>query len=325
MIIPRYWAEARVQHRDRHRQVTIRRFGWSDLSPEAAQSHAEQRAREAIERVLNGEKLPRREPRVLYNGAEGVPIREEIVDQRGNAIVTRNGYGARCLNTPDVLFADLDFPEGPSNRLFFGVLIALLIAAIALGVATNRVWVGLLQAVASVLVAPLLATFLHQTATTMRGGPENVVRARVARFLRSRPDWNVRLYRTPGGFRLLAMHRTFAPDEPDLADTFRKMGADPIYALMCLRQQCFRARVSAKPWRIGIHDHIPPDHGGWPFAKGWEAPRAAWVAHYEDISRNFAACQYTETLGTGITHPDVQRLQTWHDDLCRAERSLPIA
>ncbi len=323
MIIPKYWAEAKLPHPQR--SETIRRFGWSDDSPEAARAHAESRASEAIQRMLQGEALPRREPRVLYNGAEGVPIREEIVERQGEAIVTRNGYGARCLNVPDVLFADLDFPEGPSKRLFLGVLIVLSLVAIVVGVATGRVWVGLLQMVAAVLVAPLLATFLHQMAITLRGGPEGAIRARVSRFLRSRPDWNVRLYRTPGGFRLLAMHRLFATDDPDLTKYFKEMGADPIYATMCLRQQCFRARVSAKPWRIGIKGHIQPDHGGWPFALGWEAPRAAWVAHYENTAQNFAACRYTETLGTGITHPDAQRLQIWHDALCRAESGLPIA
>lgn len=326
MIIPEYWAEARIAVPDRQPPTTIRRFGWSDDSPEAARTHAEARAQEAIQRILSGENLPRREPRVLYNGAEGVPIREEIIDRQGEAIVTRNGYGALCLNTPNVLFADLDFPEGPSKNLLRGVLAVLLLGAIAVGAATGRLWVvGVIQAIAAVLVTPMLATFLHQMAITLRGGRENVVRARVARFLRSRPDWNVRLYRTPGGFRLMAMHRLFATNEPNLAETFQAMGADPIYATMCLRQQCFRARLSAKPWRIGIHDHIPPDHGGWPFDEGWEAPRAAWVARYDDVGRNYASCRYTETLGTGITHPDAQRLQTWHDDLCRAQSGLPIA
>ena len=36
------------------------------------------------------------------------------------------------------------------------------------------------------------------------------------------------------------------------------IGADPIYVQMCLRQHCFRARVSSKPWRIGIGQHLRP-------------------------------------------------------------------
>lgn len=46
---------------------------------------------------------------MAYNGAQGVPIREEVLERHGDTVITRNGYGAKCLNTPDVLFADVDF------------------------------------------------------------------------------------------------------------------------------------------------------------------------------------------------------------------------
>ena len=36
MIVPQFWAEARLQHRAHRKQVTVRRFGWSDLSQEDA-------------------------------------------------------------------------------------------------------------------------------------------------------------------------------------------------------------------------------------------------------------------------------------------------
>ena len=58
MIIPRYWAESRLQHKTADKQVTVRRWGWSDESQEAAQAHADARAREALDRVLAGEALP---------------------------------------------------------------------------------------------------------------------------------------------------------------------------------------------------------------------------------------------------------------------------
>ena len=41
MIIPRYWAESRLQHKTADKQVTVRRWGWSDESQEAAQAHAD--------------------------------------------------------------------------------------------------------------------------------------------------------------------------------------------------------------------------------------------------------------------------------------------
>src|SRR5262245_45571689 len=99
MIVPQFWAEARIQQRVEKRQVTVRRFGWSDESQADAQINADARAREALARILAGESLPRRERKRPYNGAQGVPIREEIVDRHGDVVLTRNSYGALCLNT----------------------------------------------------------------------------------------------------------------------------------------------------------------------------------------------------------------------------------
>jgi hypothetical protein len=61
MIVPQYWAEARQQHRAAGKQITVRRFGWSDASQGEAQAHAEQRAGEALSQVLAGAKLARRD------------------------------------------------------------------------------------------------------------------------------------------------------------------------------------------------------------------------------------------------------------------------
>ena len=71
MIIPQYWAEARIVQRVEKRQVTVRRFGWSDVGQEAAQAHAQTRAEEALARILNGERLERRELKSAYNAPPG--------------------------------------------------------------------------------------------------------------------------------------------------------------------------------------------------------------------------------------------------------------
>src|SRR3954471_3589110 len=133
MLIPKFWAEGRVQARTAQKQVTVRRFGWSDESQAAAQAIADARAREALARILSGETLPRRELKRAYNGSEGVPIREEIVASYGDTVLTRNSYGAVCLNTPSVLFADIDFSEQPTGEILKPILIVLLTSALGLG------------------------------------------------------------------------------------------------------------------------------------------------------------------------------------------------
>lgn len=325
MIVPQFWAEGRLQHRQKGRQVTVRRFGWSDASQADAQAHADQRTRDALAQISAGAALGRREPKVAYNGAEGVPIREEIISRQGDALLTRNAYGALCLNTPNVFFADIDFASQPSFRLTLAALGALLLGAGAAGWAMASQAIFGVLLLAAFLSASAVAARLHTMALRWQGGAQQVARQRVMAFLASHPDWRVRLYRTPAGLRVMASHRTFAPGDPEVAQCFCALGADPVYALMCLRQQCFRARVSAKPWRIGIPAHLKPRPGVWPVAPEHLPGRAAWVARYEAAAQHFAACTFLETLGSGTVHEDVVPVQQWHDELSRACSALPIA
>ena len=325
MIVPQYWAEGRVQYRKQGRHVTVRRFGWSDTSPAEAQANAEARAQEALQRVLSGEKLIRREPKIPYNGAAGVPIREEIVSRHGETIITRNAYGARCLNTPNVLFADVDFQFDPSFRLTLVVFLLLLLGAVVLGWYSASRLVGSMLAVVALLASGTVARLLHRTLQRAQGGAQRAARHRISRFAERHPEWNLRVYRTPAGLRVLATHRTFQPGEPAVAECFDALDTDPIYVRMCLNQQCFRARVSPKPWRIGIGRHLRPRPGVWPVAPEHMPMRVAWIANYEAAAKSFAACEWIESVGSGITHPDVRSVQELHDEFCGATRHLPLA
>jgi hypothetical protein len=290
VIVPTYWAEGRVSERKRGKQVTVRRFGWSDESQAAAQAHADERARDAFERVQRGETDKRYERKVDYNGADGLPIREEIVERHGDTVITRNSYGARCLNTPNVLFADIDVRTGGFDgwlRASFG---------------------------------PLLKYFSPKRAEDPWVAAERTVREYIA----TRPRELYRLYRTPAGFRLLAMHRTYASDEPEVARLFSAIGVDPIYALMCTRQRCFRARISPKPWRIGVAKHIGPANATWPIKLAHRSKRDLWIAHYEVAAKGHASCRFVAELGDGRPDRIAQTVQRLHDDASRAERNLPL-
>ncbi len=324
MIVPQFWAEARLRDRVDGRQVTIRRFGWSDASLEEAQSHAQIRAREALDRFRAGETIVRREIKRAYNGSEGVPIREEIISRQGETVVTRNSYGALCLNTPNVLFADVDFEWGPSGCLIVTICGILMAAAVSAGWQWD--WkVALAAGVLSLLVGYALAEGIERLRVAIVGGPEEQARQRLARFLDRNPDWYVRLYRTPAGLRVLVLHQTFDPADPRVAEFFQALATDPIYVRMCLRQHCFRARVSPKPWRIGIPQHMKPRPGVWPVNPERLPERQAWIASYERAAEGYAACQFVAALGSGRVDPAAAEVQRLHDDLSRANRNLPMA
>jgi hypothetical protein len=275
---------------------------------------------------MAGTKVSRRERKVPYNGAEGLPIREEIVERHGDTVITRNSYGARCLNTPDVLFADVDVDRG----LTWPVL--LLVYGGSLAVA-GAIWWWLHSAVLAIVagLVTLAVTWILAAlrAVDIPGDPRKVeaeMQRRIAAYVDRHREWHVRLYRTPAGMRALVMHRTFDPDEPAVAEFFAALKSDPIYVLMCQRQHCFRARVSPKPWRIGIAAHIKPRPGTWPVKPERLPARAAWIEAYEKAARNYAACEFVETVGaTTMIDPKAEAVRRVHDDLCKAESNFPIA
>lgn len=327
MIVPQYWAEARLQ-RPRAKgqpQVTVRRFGWSDASQAEAQSMADTRAREALERAVRGEKLDRREPRVPYNGARGVPIREEILARHGDVVITRNAYGAHCLNTPDVLFADVDFDEPVSGRAVLLVALVHLGIAVALGVGASSFKVGLFAALLGLILAYPVASRSRGLRVRLGGGAERRGRGAIDAYARDNPQSRLRLYRTPRGFRVLALHRTFDPASGEVAEFFQRLGVDRVYARMCGNQHCFRARLTAKPWRIGVADHMKPRPGTWPVCPEKRLVRGSWIANYEARAAGFAACRFVEELGSGGIDPRAAVVRDLHDQLSQSLSGREVA
>jgi hypothetical protein len=94
---------------------------------------------------------------------------------------------------------------------------------------------------------------------------------------------------------------------------------------MCLRQNCFRARVSPKPWRVGIEQHLRPRPGIWPINPERLPERRRWVDSYEKAAESFASCAFLEALGSGRVHPAATEVQRLHDDLSRSSVALPLA
>jgi hypothetical protein len=329
MIVPDFWAEARAHHPRKGRKsspVTVRRFGWSTTSQADAEAMARQRADEALAKIVSGQTtLARHEPKVPYHGAEGVPIREEVLARHGSDVITRNSYGAHCLNTPDVLFADIDYETGPRVRLVLAAMTCLLVSGVLLAAwfRSGAILIGTIFAL--IFVGYALAWGWWRLGMRLRGGPVRVAGRRVQAFLKSHRDWHLRLYRTPMGLRVVAMHRTFRPEEPAVKSFFEALRVDPLYAKMCRNQHCFRARLTAKPWRIGLAGHMRPRPGTWPVNPERLADRVAWIRDYEPAAAKYAACEFLEAVGARTTDRRAAEVVKLHDAESQALTRKPIA
>ena len=163
----------------------------------------------------------------------------------------------------------------------------------------------------------------------------------------SHPKESFRLYETPAGFRIIATHDTIAPNDSIVAEWFATFHADANYARLCQSQQCFRARLTAKPWRMtevednSLAKEIPAknfwfgsdntdvDNGIEQRQDALKA-RKQWMADYGKYSKNYRACHYVESMAGKDTILESQPVAIkafidWHDGACQVDKDLPLA
>ena len=124
------------------------------------------------------------------------------------------------------------------------------------------------------------------------------------------------------------MHDIF--DVESSIDIFEALDTDYNYINMCKLQDCFRARVSPKPWRIGLDrddDKIYPQgaDGLWPVKKEFMEDRIAWIDQYDKLAINFSSCKFIKAVGGTIVHPKAEAVRKIHDEYCRSDRDLEMA
>ena len=329
MEIPDYWAEARLVGEVDGRRRVVRRQGWSEQSPLEAQAHAEARARLALEALQAGEQVPSLEGKRVY-GEDGMPIREQVLARTAGMVVTRNQYGAQCLNVADVLFADVDLKPSlsPAGEFFWNSLQrltavgALTIALLQFG---SRSWgqgcLWLFGTCASVLVLSIIHGLLAR-GSKAKAAHRRRTQMKIA-MVAGAQGLRLALYESTKGFRVLALNRTLDPVAEETQKLFRAMGTDTAYAQLCALQRCFRARLTAKPWRIDLQR--PPSRAVWPLTGERLEELKDWVAGYEERAASYAACRHLQDLGEGEVDPRCAQVQGVHDELCRARTDLPLA
>lgn len=325
MIVPQYWAESKIKKIVKGRQFTIKRFGWSDVSEGEAKVNADARLDEAVKELESKGSVRRVDHKVRYNGAEGIPIREEVVARHGDVVISRNSYGALCLNVADVLFADIDceseVPFSISAISFF------LLSAVSIFVALDMSswgWLfGLL--LSAYALTPFVADIIHKSVLRLKGGAEQKVLNNIHQVSEENPDLHIRLYRTPLGYRVLLMNGIYEPGADASISILESLKSDRVYIQMCRNQNCFRARVSPKPWRIGV-ERLGPRPGVWPIKPGRLEDRARWIKAYEESSINYSSCHFLVKLGSNKVHEKAEFVRQLHDDMCKVLRNdLKIA
>lgn len=409
MLIPKYWAQYKqcfkvsstvdnAPNTFHSKQVTIKRYGWSDISQEAALVHAKERVANAHSRWLAGEDIVRRECREEYNESNGIPIREEIISEHGfsengltegnlenssfdtQLIVTRNTYGAQVANINNIAIIDVDhddllhqkFPDSYDKQGFMVVSIidksqpssmkvkVWSFVLIFILVASSIAWFGLSWLWLLVVMVGVTAYLWQQASKRDRARAQkysddiasllpfitDLIKKRVANY----PKEYFRLYETPAGFHIIATHDTTAPSDDLVAAWFEYFYADVNYVRLCQAQQCFRARLTAKPWRMSEVENnklaksipakdfwVAEDNGFDKTAtqqrqdlESDKESRKQWITYYDQYAKHYRSCRYVETFsgidsGHQLEHQAIQVFIDWHDSHCQVNKELQLA
>ena len=263
-------------------------WGWSDTSTEDASSKAMERARRINDWLAGGAKGRPGETDDYYPVG---PMREEVLrefqDARGQTtgVVSRNSAGCLVLNTVNLLFVDIDEPYvKPPGFL-------------------ERLFGGKNK-------KPPAPSF------------DDRICEQAGVWLRERPGWGWRIYRTKAGVRMIATHAPVQEDDPVVPGVFSAFNADPLYRNLCAKQKCFRARLTPKARRCGMRQ--PSTR--WPWEDGEdEAEFREWEQRYLDAAKDYATCRLIGHFGAQAIHPALAELVGFHDQATRVDSGMPLA
>lgn len=279
-----YWARSKTIPVDGQKAKFVACAGFSNLDQADALRVANERAAHLAHLVNTNQPLD-----YDYNR---LPFREEVIDrftQDGQlvTVVSRVHYGSIVLNNANVFFADIDLPIRQRRESGGG-------------------WLSLLFGKKNSEAPPV---------------PGADIINRLESLCDSDASLGFRLYRTAAGFRVMATSRTFKVDDPYTMELLEKLKSDALYVVLCRRQHCFRARLTPKPFRIGMKR--PPFR--FPFQGSAQiVAMKKWQTEYEAKSSNYATCALVAQIGNPTLNEDVESVCELHDHFaCKAD--LPLA
>lgn len=285
MKIPRYWKKGEVTVKDEEgKEVKFACYGWSENNLAEAEERGKERAQKVAERYLQGD------DRDFYQYSDR-QLREEILDEikstdgRVLALITRNAYGCHVLNCAGAMFVDIDIPPQSTG-----------------------------------LVALIKSIFGVKNLT--RSDKEKQSIEILRNLAKIDASFGARVYRTSAGLRYLLTHAVVNPSDQSTISAMESLGSDELYIKLCKAQDCFRARLTPKPWRCGLKQPVVR----YPWTDdGLKDAFLKWEGQYNESAEKYATCQLVEVVGNENMHPEIAPIVELHDRCTKVSVSLPLA
>lgn len=132
------------------------------------------------------------------------------------------------------------------------------------------------------------------------------------------PDFgsDFRIYETTKGIRVIG-RKYVDPSGRRYIFLMRKFAVDWIYCLMSQKQNCYRARITPKPYRLRIKTikiRSPLDCETQEYRD--------WSKNYEFASKKYRVVKLLKSVGNDFSNDPIIKL---HDNICNAAKSFTLA
>lgn len=195
-------------------------------------------------------------------------IREEILQTFDeHSAITRNRYGAQVLNAEKLLILDIDKPKSSGGGLG-----------------------GLFKRKDTRTPKEQIFDMARQLAVTSKYR-----------------EYGFRIYETYQGARVIVLGRDFDPHATETKMFMDEFNCDPLYITLCIKQGCYRARLTPKPYRMRMRPYkvnFPRENVDTEFNR--------WLAEYERESKNYTVCKFIEQVGANHATNEIIQL---HDEI----------
>lgn len=129
------------------------------------------------------------------------------------------------------------------------------------------------------------------------------------------PELNFRIYETRKGLRVIIANKKMKASDPEVKKLFNAFHCDPLYASLCRKQDCFRARLTPKPSYI--------KHKGKRFKYPVESSEIhqEWIDSYQKSANDFSTCHLIKEIGPrAASLPAIE----YHDEVCKIKDRMPL-
>jgi hypothetical protein len=133
---------------------------------------------------------------------------------------------------------------------------------------------------------------------------------------------NFIIYETYAGFRIIITGYRYTADAPETHALFAELNADKMYVKLCRIQECFRARLTPKPWRCQA---ARPQQRFPRLSSEHQAAFSQWLRNYEVLSEKYAVCYKIEQLGKNYISATDDKILALHDAYVLKPGKLPLA